>query len=161
MQDELVLVLRSPIGHVSAAHAFGDPIALAAGVGVGVSSSVIPYVFDQLAMARLPRSTYALCVALLPATATVVGVIVLRQLPSLTDAAGIALVIVGVGLHRSDAKAPPDSSCGRRSRLDDADAHNRAHGVTATMRRVRDQPGTAPAGALDATVPAMVQTESD
>jgi inner membrane transporter RhtA len=64
---------------------------------------VIPYVFDQLAMARLPRATYALFVALLPATATVVGVIVLRQLPSPLDLAGIALVMGGVALHRPDA----------------------------------------------------------
>lgn len=95
-------VFVSPIGLSSAAHAFSDPIALAAGVGVGVSSSVIPYVFDQLAMARLPRATYALFVALLPATATVIGIIVLRQLPSLVDLAGIALVMVGVALHRAD-----------------------------------------------------------
>jgi inner membrane transporter RhtA len=81
------------------------PVALAAGVGVGVSSSVIPYVFDQLAMTRLPRATYALFVALLPATATVIGVVVLRQLPSLTDLAGIALVMLGVGLHRADPEA--------------------------------------------------------
>ncbi len=79
-----------------------DPVALAAGVGVGLSSSVIPYVLDQLAMARLPRGTYALFVALLPATATVIGVFVLHQLPSLTDLAGICLVMVGVGLHRPD-----------------------------------------------------------
>jgi inner membrane transporter RhtA len=91
----------SPIGLHGAIHAFADPVALAAGVGVGVSSSVIPYVFDQLAMARLPRSTYALFVALLPATATVIGVVVLRQLPSLADVAGIALVMLGVSLHRA------------------------------------------------------------
>jgi inner membrane transporter RhtA len=67
-------VFVSPIGLGGAAHAFTDPIALAAGVGVGVSSSVIPYVFDQLAMAKIPRATYALFVALLPATALVIGV---------------------------------------------------------------------------------------
>ena len=56
-----------------------------AGIGVGISSSVIPYVSDQLAMARLPRATYALMVSLLPATATVIGVVVLprcRRRPS-------------------------------------------------------------------------------
>ena len=95
-------VFVSPIGLSGAAHVFTDPVALAAGVGVGVSSSVIPYVFDQLAMARLPRATYALFVALLPATATVIGVIVLRQLPLPVELAGIALVMVGVGLHRPD-----------------------------------------------------------
>lgn len=95
-------IFVSPIGLHGAVHAFGDPVALAAGVGVGVSSSVIPYVFDQLAMTRLPRATYALFVALLPATATLIGVIVLRQFPSLTDLGGIALVMLGVGLHRSE-----------------------------------------------------------
>ena len=93
-------IFVSPIGLGGAIRAFSDPVALAAGVGVGVSSSVIPYVFDQLAMARLPRATYALFVALLPATATVIGVIVLRQIPSLVDVAGVALVMVGVVLHR-------------------------------------------------------------
>jgi inner membrane transporter RhtA len=95
-------VFVSPVGFASAAHALGDPVAIAAGIGVGVSSSVIPYVFDQLAMARLARATYALFVALLPATATVIGVIVLRQLPTAVDLAGIALVMAGVALHREN-----------------------------------------------------------
>ena len=124
-------VFVSPIGLSGAAHAFSDPIALAAGIGVGVSSSVIPYVFDQLAMARLPRATYALFVALLPATATVIGVIVLHQLPSPVELAGIALVMVGVGLHRpdpvetqrsrsADVRTPGPSSPGRRPPTADA-----------------------------------------
>jgi inner membrane transporter RhtA len=95
-------VFVSPIGFSGASQALGDPIAIAAGVGVGVSSSVIPYVFDQLAMARLPRATYALFVALLPATATLIGVVVLDQLPSVVDLAGIALVMLAVVLHRAD-----------------------------------------------------------
>ena len=96
-------VFVSPIGFEGAAHALGDPVAIAAGIGVGVSSSVIPYVFDQLAMARLARATYALFVALLPATATVIGVVVLQQLPTTMDLAGIALVMAGVALHREAA----------------------------------------------------------
>jgi inner membrane transporter RhtA len=96
-------VFVSPIGFAGAAHAFGDLIAIVAGIGVGVSSSVIPYVFDQLAMARLARATYALFVALLPATATAIGVVVLRQLPTAVDLAGIALVMAGVALHRETA----------------------------------------------------------
>src|SRR5205809_1253868 len=96
-------VVVSPIGLTGAARALTDPIALAAGIGVGLTSSVIPYVFDQFAMARLPRATYALFVALLPATATVIGVIVLRQLPTQLDLAGIGLVMLGVALHRPEA----------------------------------------------------------
>ena len=60
----------------------------------------MPYVCDQLAMARLARSTYALLVSLLPATATVVGVVVLAQVPSALEVVGVALVVAGVALHR-------------------------------------------------------------
>ena len=83
--------------------ALSDPVALLAGIGVGVSSSVVPYVSDQLAMARLARATYALLVSLLPATATVIGAIVLAQFPSWVDAAGIALVIAGIAVHTEQA----------------------------------------------------------
>ena len=93
-------VCAVPLGAWKAVPALVDPVALGAGIGVGISSSVIPYVCDQLAMARMRRSTYALLVALLPAVATVVGVAVLRQVPSPVEAGGVALVIAGVALHR-------------------------------------------------------------
>jgi inner membrane transporter RhtA len=90
----------TPIGLWSAAPALLDPIALAAGIGVGISSSVIPYVCDQLAMARLSRAAYSLMVSLLPATATVVGIVVLAQIPSPTEVVGVALVVAAVAIHR-------------------------------------------------------------
>ncbi len=90
----------TPIGFASALPAMTDLVALAAGIGVGLSSSVIPYVFDQLAMARLSRSTYALFVALLPATAVIVGIIVLQQVPTWLETAAIGLVIGGVLIHQ-------------------------------------------------------------
>src|SRR5919109_970125 len=100
----IAAVVATPIGAWAAVPAFTDPVAIAAGIGVGVSSSVIPYVTDQLAMARMSRATYALMVALLPATATVIGVVVLAQLPTALEALGVALVILGVAVHR-DADA--------------------------------------------------------
>lgn len=106
----VALVVVTPLSGWAAAPAFGDPLALLAGAGVGLSSSVIPYVADQLAMARLTRAAYALMVALLPATATVVGLVVLTQVPSLSDAAGIALVIAGVALHREPPPRTPAAS---------------------------------------------------
>jgi inner membrane transporter RhtA len=95
----VALVVAVPLGGWNALPAFVDPVALGAGIGVGIASSVIPYVCDQLAMARLARATYALLVSLLPATATIIGAIVLAQFPSWVDAAGIALVIAGIALH--------------------------------------------------------------
>ena len=103
----IAAVVVTPIGGWQAWPALTDPIALLAGIGVGVASSVIPYVSDQLAMARLPRATYALMVALLPATATVIGIVVLSQTPSVAEAAGVALVIVAVALHREATAEPP------------------------------------------------------
>jgi inner membrane transporter RhtA len=97
-------VFALPIGIEQALPAFSSPLLLAAGIGVGVSSSVIPYVCDQLAMARLPRATFALMLALLPATAAIIGVLVLSQIPSHAESAGIALVIVGVALHRAEGR---------------------------------------------------------
>jgi inner membrane transporter RhtA len=94
----------TPLAGWAAVPALGDPAALAAGIGVGVSSSVIPYVTDQLALARLARATYALLVSLLPAVAAVVGVVVLTQIPSRLEIAGIGLVVAGVALHRERAE---------------------------------------------------------
>lgn len=96
----------TPLGLMGAAEAFGDPVALLAGVGVGISSSVIPYVFDQFAMSRLPRATYAMFVALLPATAVIIGVIVLAQIPTLIEVAAVLLVIIGVAIHRESQAHP-------------------------------------------------------
>ncbi|WP_328416707.1 EamA family transporter [Micromonospora sp. NBC_00389] len=102
----IAAVIALPIGIGQAASAFLDPVALAAAAGVGICSSVIPYVSDQLAMARLPRATYALMVSLLPATATVIGVIVLTQIPSATEIIGVAMVVAGVAVHQERPLGP-------------------------------------------------------
>jgi inner membrane transporter RhtA len=96
----IALVVVTPIGGWQALPALVDPVSLLAGIGVGICSSVIPYVADQLALARLARATYALMVSLLPAVATVIGILVLTQIPSPAEAAGVALVVAGVALHR-------------------------------------------------------------
>ncbi len=107
-------VFVTPLAGWSAAPALVDPLALAAGVGVGIASSVVPYVFDQLAMARLPRATYSLMVSLLPATATVIGVLVLSQVPTWVELVGVALVVAAVAIHREpgaelERAAPSDT----------------------------------------------------
>ncbi len=69
-------------------------------MGVGVCSSVIPYVTDQLAMALLPRAAFALALSVLPACATVVGLVLLAQRPAAADLVGVALVIAGIAVHQ-------------------------------------------------------------
>jgi inner membrane transporter RhtA len=90
----------TPIGGWSVVGSLVDPVAVAAGIGVGISSSVIPYLCDQLAMTHLTRSSYSLMVSLLPATATIVGVVVLAQIPTVRDLVGISLVVLAVATHR-------------------------------------------------------------
>ena len=100
----VALLVALPVGLRDAVPALTDPALLGAAVGVGLASSVVPYVCDQLAMARLARATYSLMLALLPATATVVGVVVLTQLPTAKEVAGVALVVGGVAVHRPPAR---------------------------------------------------------
>jgi inner membrane transporter RhtA len=97
----IATVAAFPFGLGDIGPALRDPLLLAAGIGVGIVSSVIPYVCDQLAMARLPRATFALLLALLPATAAAIGILLLNQIPTSREVMGIALVIGGVALHRS------------------------------------------------------------
>jgi inner membrane transporter RhtA len=111
----VALVVATPIGGWAAASALLDPVAVAAGFGVGVASSVVPYVCDQLAMARMSRATYALFVSLLPATATVVGLVVLAQVPTAVEAAGVALVVAGVAVHREKSLASRGQSSSARA----------------------------------------------
>jgi inner membrane transporter RhtA len=92
-------VAITPIGLAGALPTFSNAVLLGAGIGVGICSSVIPYVCDQFAMARLPRATFALLLALLPATATVIGLLVLAQIPTLPELGGIGLIIGGVAIH--------------------------------------------------------------
>jgi inner membrane transporter RhtA len=96
----VALVTITPIGFTGALPAMTQPLLVLTGVGVGICSSVIPYMCDQLAMARLPRATFALLLSLLPASAAVIGVVVLRQIPTVVEMVGILLVAGGVALHQ-------------------------------------------------------------
>ena len=103
----IALLTITPIGFTGALPALTQPVLLLAGIGVGICSSVIPYVCDQLAMARLPQATFALLLSLLPASATVIGIVVLRQIPTVIEIAGILLVAGGVALHQeAQSKLP-------------------------------------------------------
>ncbi|MEX3008614.1 DMT family transporter [Hoeflea sp. TYP-13] len=96
----IAFLILMPIGFVQAAQVFGAVNLVLAGIGVGICSSVIPYICDQLAMSRLPRASFALLLALLPATATVIAAIVLSQIPTFRDLGGIFLVMAGVAIHK-------------------------------------------------------------
>jgi inner membrane transporter RhtA len=103
-------VLLSPLAFLGGVAPLGDPMVLVLGIGVGVLSSVVPYVLDQLVLRRVGQARFAVLLALLPATATVVGLIALAQVPNLLEAAGILAVVVAVAVRSKDgddADGPP------------------------------------------------------
>jgi inner membrane transporter RhtA len=98
-------VALSPLlfaGGREAVTVLADPLVLALGLGVGVLSSAVPYVLDQIVLRRVGRARFAVLLALLPVTATVVGLIALRQVPGVLEAVGTAAVIIAVALRSRD-----------------------------------------------------------
>ncbi len=96
----VALVTISPVGIATVVPVLTSPQLVAAGVAVGICSSVIPYVSDQLAMVRLPRATFAFLLATLLAWAVLVGIVLHGQILAPLEVAGVGLVVVGVLVHR-------------------------------------------------------------
>jgi inner membrane transporter RhtA len=65
---------------------------------VAICSSVVPYVLDQVVLRRVGTATFSVMLALLPATAVLVGAVVLRQVPTWPELAGLALVSGAIAL---------------------------------------------------------------
>lgn len=76
------------------------PLVLALGLATGILSNVIPYRIDQTVMRRVDPHRFALLQAILPATATMVGLAALAQVPSGQEALGIGLVIAAIVASR-------------------------------------------------------------
>jgi inner membrane transporter RhtA len=131
----IAAVVITPLGAHQALPALSDPVAVGAGIAVGLTSSVIPYVFDQLAMARMRRSTYALFVALLPATAVTIGIIVLHQVPAVLEVVGVGLVVLGVLIHVEPCSETSAGSFAFRRFLPRFHAAAEAHLTAARGRR--------------------------
>ncbi|GAA1862698.1 EamA family transporter [Myceligenerans crystallogenes] len=70
-------------------------------VVVAVCSSVIPYGMEQVVLRRVPPATFAVLLALLPATAAVVGAVMLGQFPGAAQIVGLLCVSAAIVL------APP------------------------------------------------------
>lgn len=88
--------------------AVGAPLLLLGGVAAGVLSNVIPYGIDQLVMQRLARARFALLQALLPVTATLIGLVWLSQVPSVREVVGIVAVIAAIVINRESDPTPSD-----------------------------------------------------
>lgn len=80
---------------------------LAALVGIAVASSVVPYAIDQVALRRLRPAQFSILLAIWPASALLVGAVMLRQLPHGLEIVGLLLVSVAIALTgRAPAPSP-------------------------------------------------------
>ncbi|GAA4852702.1 DMT family transporter [Pseudonocardia benzenivorans] len=86
--------------------ALSSPRVVALAVGVGVLSSVVPYAIDQVVLRRLGRARFAVLLALLPMTATLIGFVALGQVPGPLESVGIVAVVVAVALRSRDGDEP-------------------------------------------------------
>ncbi|MCY4068596.1 MAG: EamA family transporter [Acidimicrobiaceae bacterium] len=100
-------VAISPFGAGDVGAAAGQPLVLALGLLTGLLSNVIPYRIDQSVMRRVDPHRFALLQALLPATAVVVGLAALTEVPTAADAVGIGLVIAAIAASRPAPEARP------------------------------------------------------
>ncbi|WP_308166697.1 EamA family transporter [Nocardia albiluteola] len=86
-------LLMAPIGIADAGAALLHPAVLAAGFGVAMLSSVLPYSVELEALRRIPPRVFGVLMSLEPAVAAVAGLIVLSQAMNLPQWAGIACVV--------------------------------------------------------------------
>ncbi len=77
------------------------PVVTLQAVGLGILVPLLPFALEMLTLRRMTISAFGTLMALEPAIATVLGLIVLRQTPDLLQAVGVALVVVaGIGAQR-------------------------------------------------------------
>lgn len=82
-----------PAGVADGGSAMLDPALLAAGIGVALLSSAIPYTVELEALRRLPAGTFGVLLSLEPAMAALIGAIALDQALAGRELLAIALVV--------------------------------------------------------------------
>jgi inner membrane transporter RhtA len=84
------------------------PEILLIGVGLAILLPVVPFALEMLALRRLTTAAFGTLMALEPAFAMIVGLIVLHQVPGIEGIIGIGFVVLaGIGAARSGARTPP------------------------------------------------------
>ena len=76
-------------------------------LGIALLSSVIPYAIEQVVLRRVSAATFAVLLAMLPASAAVVGAVVLRQLPTGLETVGLLAVSGAIVLTSSGGHPAP------------------------------------------------------
>jgi len=114
----IAAVVLAPLA-VTTGPVWGSATLLASAAGVGVLSTVVPYALDQVVLRRVGRARFALLLALLPATAAMIGFLALGQVPRPGEALGIVAVVAAVALGSRDSGSQGSGS--QDGRVEDRD----------------------------------------
>ena len=83
------------------------PEILLIGIGLAIMLPVVPFALEMLALRRLTTAAFGTLMALEPAFAMIVGLVILAQVPGSAGVVGICLVVAaGIGAARTGARQP-------------------------------------------------------
>ena len=105
-------VAVTPAAVASAGATLFRPSVLAAGLGIGLLSSVIPYRVEMETLRRVPARVFGICMSLEPAVAALVGVVLLSQALSAAQWLAIGCVVAataGVALSTAASVGAPQA----------------------------------------------------
>jgi inner membrane transporter RhtA len=84
------------------------PEILVLGIGLAILLPVVPFALEMMSLRRLTTATFGTLMALEPAFAMIVGLVVLHQIPGPLGAVGIGFVVAaGIGAARAGARTSP------------------------------------------------------
>jgi inner membrane transporter RhtA len=84
------------------------PDILLIGVGLAILLPVVPFALELLALRRLTTAAFGTLMALEPAFAMIVGLVMLHQVPGPAGVVGICFVVAaGIGASRTGARSSP------------------------------------------------------
>ncbi|KAA0082057.1 EamA family transporter [Mycolicibacterium sp. P9-64] len=84
------------------------PEILIIGIGLAVLLPVVPFALEMMSLRRLTTATFGTLMALEPAFAMIVGLVILHQIPGPLGAVGICFVVAaGIGAARAGARTSP------------------------------------------------------
>jgi inner membrane transporter RhtA len=101
-------VVMTPIGAPGSGPVWVAPGLLLAALATGVFSNAIGYGIDQIVLRAIPIRRFSVMLALLPATAVIMGWIWLGQRPIALEWLGIGLVLTALVIQQRDVLSAPD-----------------------------------------------------
>lgn len=101
-------IVMTPIGAPGSGPVWVAPALLLAALATGVFSNAIGYGIDQMVLRAIPIRRFSVMLALLPATAVIMGWIWLDQRPVPVEWLGIALVLAGLVFQQREVLSVQD-----------------------------------------------------